>query len=149
MNYLKIIKTFFQKWCKHPAANCLKKRLTALKFSTPILELLINTLFCMFWSNLKNCLAYQNFNVIWVSSPSSQTICFTIIILFFKKVLIYLKHAQFRFGCSSPLRVRLRTKPGHVDMLPMPVLHGCDQTIINFVNNPTSCATPSSVTFEF
>ena len=48
-------------------------------------------------------------------------------------------------SCTVLLNEKLRTQPEHVDILPIPLLHGHDQTIIKFASQHAtpSCMTPS------
>ena len=57
----------FEKQYKHPEANCLRNSKISIKIlvGQTVLELLITTIYCMFWSVSKELLGLLNFNVIF------------------------------------------------------------------------------------
>ena len=103
MPYLKIIKNVL-KSNKHPVANCLQnsKYVIETSVSQMVLELLIRTIFCTFWSITQPFSPLQ----ILVSFLRFSYNSLVVNHIIFQRVLIILrlctKHAQLWLGCSSP-----------------------------------------------
>ena len=92
----------WKKIYKHPEANCLLKNGIGILVSQSDLQLLIKTVFCMLLSRTEELPGLVKYQCqLWLS----QTICFKIIILLFKKSVNFEMQT-----CSILVRVQFQPK---------------------------------------